>query len=307
MKKCAALALALLLVFQLGQAMAQASKSEIVYGKLDNTGQLMDVYIVNAFEADQAEERRDYGSYSQVINLSGTQALPSDGQGVQLQLVPGRSYYQGRPSRQALPWRFELSYTLDGEPIAPEALSGATGKLGIRLGVEVEEGLASFANTCTLQISLSLDGDRCLGIEAPNATLAYAGGNITLAFVLLPGQSASFEVQADVQDFAMPGLQIAGLRMAMDVAQYKQAVERAMAGNPMAQAIGPMVENFVQGMAGESPLSFADERNGAIAGLQFVIFTQGIEERPREAVPDNQEEQSRQQSLAQRFLALFFD
>lgn len=62
-----------------------------------------------------------------------------------------------------------------------------------------------------LQLTLTLDGGKCSQIEAKDAVVACAGENRTLAFTLLPGQEALYTVTAQVTDFSMAGLQIAGL------------------------------------------------------------------------------------------------
>lgn len=264
-------------------ALAEVQKTELVYARLSAGGELEDLYVVNAFEATQAEAHEDHGDYSEWTQLSPTlQVKEADGK-FSLQLPQGRSYYQGKPARQELPWEVRIRYSLDGAEVAPDALSGAEGLLGISLSVKVRESLAVFAKGATLQISLRLDGDRCLDIQSQHATFAQAGGDILLTFMLLPGQSGEFEVSAQVRDFSMEGLQLSGVRMAMDAEQYKQAMAGDMENNPLAQAIGPMVENFVRQLEGEAPGSFVDSRNGVIKGLQFILLAEGIQPPPQPA------------------------
>lgn len=303
MKRLAALTAVFLLLFTL-VAQAQVRKTELVYAKLDAQGALQDLYIVNAFEADAAETLTDYGDYSEVLNLSDSAPLHYQEQAVQLELAPGRSYYQGKPSQQQLPWRFAVAYSLDGKAVAPAELSGAEGLLEMRLDISLNPDLVAFARASTLQLSITLDGDRCLNIDAPKATLAYAGGNIVLSYVLLPGQEAGYRFSAQVRDFAMPGMQIAGLRMVMDADQYKKAMEVGMAGNPLAQAIGPVIENFVKGLEGENPVSFADSRNGELNSLQFIILSEGIAEKPK-PVESPAAELPEEETILTRFLAFF--
>lgn len=306
MRRLTAAFAALILIFGAFGALAKVEKTELVYGKIDAAGKLLDLYIVNAFESDAEAEHIDYGKYSELTNLSDTTQIDSGEDGaVTLPIKAGRSYYQGKPVRQELPWRFDLSYTLDGKRAEPSELSGASGKLAIRLDVEVVEALMAYAQLSTLQITLSLDGDRCFDIEAPTATLAHAGGNISLSYVVLPGQSASYEISFEARDFAMPGLQIAGVKMAMDVEQYKKALQSGLQGNPMAEAMGPVIENIFAGMVSGEPLSFADSRNGVIQHLQFIILGEGIPEKERPA-PAQEEEETSQETPISRILALFF-
>lgn len=305
MKRFAAAFLALIICLSAVNAFAKVEKTELVYGKIDAVGQLTDLYIVNAFETQETETFTDYGTYSELTNLSDTNTIVNSQEGIALSLSPGRTYYQGKPVSQALPWRFAIGYSLDGREVSPSALSGASGSLTITLDVQVEEALRAFAEGSTLQISLSLDGDRCFDIDAPNGTLAFAGGNITLSYVVLPGQSASYALSCIVKDFAMPGIQIAGVRMAMDVEQYRNAFQEGMQGNPMADAMGPVMENLIAGMTPGEPQSFADPRNGIIRHLQFIILGEGIPEKEQPA-PAKEAEDSAEETPISRILALFF-
>ncbi|MHC1785677.1 MAG: hypothetical protein AB9880_01245 [Christensenellales bacterium] len=301
MKKLLILTLCLLLLCE--GALAQVRKTEVVYARLDAAGALQGVYIVNSFETDTPAQILDYGQYLRLINLSGTDQLGSQPEGLSLSLQPGRFYYQGDPVRQALPWDIRLSYRLDGAAVQPGTLSGARGRLEIGLEVAVNEALAAYAEGLTLQISLTLDGDKCLDILAPGASIASAGGKRTLAYVILPGQPATYTASAKVQDFSMPGLQIVGLRLVMDAAQYQAAATKSMAGSPLAAAAGPLIGNFLTTLSGAAPLSFADSRNGAVESLQFVIMTDEIPAAPRTQVSAETEEAP--QTILTRFLALF--
>lgn len=62
-----------------------------------------------------------------------------------------------------------------------------------------------------LQITVTLDASLCTEIEAEGATIANAGGDKTLAFTVLPGAEASYTISAEVRDFEMAGLTIAGV------------------------------------------------------------------------------------------------
>lgn len=298
------LLIALCLIMVSAAALAEAKKTEVVYGKLDLKGGLSAVYIVNGFETAEAAEVTDYGDYTEVINLSGTEALsPRDG-ALTLQLSRGRFYYQGNPEPRPLPWDIAFSYKLDGSDIEPEALSGASGHFEMTLSVTAREDLIDYAKALTLQISLTLDGERCLNISAPDGTVAAAGGNLTLAYVVLPGQSVSYTFSADVKDFMMAAPQIAGLRMVMDVAQYRAVAEEAMAGTPMAQAAGPLLQNFMTAMQDTVSLSFADRRNGEVDSLQFVLMGSEIPKKPAPVTEAPAAGQQRDSSFG-RFLALF--
>ncbi len=304
MKKYIAVFAALLLCLGTLSSLAEVKKTEVVYAALTAEGKLKSTSIVNEFEADAVQQVTDYGAYASVTNLSGVEDLALKDGAVTLSLPAGRFYYQGDPSQPALPWDIGISYRLDGASIAPAALSGAQGKLDISIAVTVNEALASYAASSTLQISVTLDGARCLQVEAPKGTIAAAGGNLTVAFVLLPGQAATFDLSAQVTDFAMQGIQFAGIRMATDGEQYKRMVEGSLQGSPLAQAIGPMMDNFINDMNGTPPASFADSRNGQVERLQFVLMTEDIPAlKPLATEAPVAEEKT--ETIITRFLALF--
>lgn len=306
MKKLTALALAFLLLTGAAAALGEVKKNEVVYARLSAEGELKDIYIVNAFEADEPQDVTDYGRYDAVINLSGTEPIAYQGDEARLNLPAGRYYYQGNPEQKQLPWDIAIRYTLDGKAVEdPQMLSGAAGKLEIAMDIQVREQLAAYAGGMTLQITLTLDGDTCLNITSDKATIALAGGKQTVAYVVLPGQSAGFSVTADVRDFAMPGIQLAGVRMNMDTEQYQRVSESMLAGNPMAQAIGPMIDNFVKAMAGTAAQSYADARNGAIQSLQFVMMTDEIAAPPAPAPESQPVEKPLEEGVTERFLSLF--
>lgn len=304
MKKRVALGLCFILLCTSALAMAQVKKTEVVYARLDALGAIEGVYIVNSFETLETAQVKDFGRYVQVTNLSGLDSLNFENEALELSLERGRFYYQGDQESRELPWIISIGYSLDGETIAPQALSGVDGKLDITLNVSVNEALKAYAQSMTLQITLTLDGDRCLDIQAPKASIASAAGDKTLVYVILPGQSASYTVSAQVTDFAMAGLQIAGVRTAMDLEQYEAVAAQALQGSPMASAVGPMMRNFLGGMQGPAPYSFADTRNGVVDSLQFVMLTQGIDEKS-ENLPPASSVQHQPETVLTRIMALF--
>ena len=301
-RKLTSLAIAGLLLALLAlPALAQVHKDEVVYARLDASGQVLAAYLVNSFEADQPDQVRDYGSYQAAQALS---QLPDfsyqDGQ-VSFTAPQGRSSYQGQLKNHSLPWAISLSFTLDGQPVMTSQLSGAIGQLEGRLQVKINPGMKAYANALTLQLSLNLDSERCLAIQADKATQAIAGGKRTLSYVVLPGQEAEYVFSAQVRDFAMEGLQAAGIRMGMDREMYQKSAAVALAGSPLEGAVSGLMANFLDGMQGSKPLSFADARNN-IRSLQFVLMGEGIPQKQADPLPEASPEP---QNFWQRLLGIF--
>ena len=276
--------LALLLLLSLTSwTAAEVYKDEVVYAKLKTDGTVENVYIINAFEADAAQGVVDYGLYSQTLPLSEAEEFTyQDGQ-ASFTIQPGRFSFQGTKDSKALPWSFQLSFLLDGQPVQPDRLSGANGHMEGKLSISVNEDLRIYANSLSLQVTLTLDSERCFNINADKATHAIAGGSRTLSYVVLPGQSAEYTFSADVVDFSMAGIQAAGIRMGLDAQMYQNAALSALEGSPLQGTVGALMGNFLSAMQGQPAQSFADERN-AVRSLQFIILGEAIQPKAAEKV-----------------------
>lgn len=222
MKKRTLGALALALCFALSliavpaaaaDAPADTGAEEVIYAKLDAAGEPLSAYAVVALNGDAGESVTHYGAYTAVENLTDTSALTYE-DGAVTATIPegGRLYYQGTLESFELPWDIAIGYELDGKPIAPAELGGQSGALEMSLSVKPNGNApGAFADEMMLQITVTLDASLCKDISAGGATVANAGGDKTLAFTVLPGAEAEYTVTADVEDFTMAGLTIAGV------------------------------------------------------------------------------------------------
>lgn len=276
------LTLMLLALLVVNHAAAAVHKDEVVYVSLDPQGQPEQVYVINAFEADEAVQVTDEGRYDQVMPLKEVAGFQFQDNQAAFTMQPGRFSYQGNLASTALPWLFDLSYTLNGQPVQAEDLSGADGALAIRLVVKVNEDLRAYADALTLQITFTLDGDRCFNIESEKATYALAGGNRTLSFVVLPGQSAEYDITCQVVDFAMADVQLAGVRMGMDAQMYQDVAASSLVGSPLEGAVSGLMRNMLDRMQGLPLRSFTGENN-QVRSLQFVMMLRGVKAQDKEA------------------------
>ena len=222
MKKRTLGALALALCFALSlfavpaaaaDAPAAAGAEEVIYAKLDAAGEPLSAYAVVALNGDAGESVTHYGAYTAVENLTDTSALTYE-DGAVTATIPegGRLYYQGTLESFELPWDIAIGYELDGRSISPAELGGQSGALEMSLSVKPNGNApGAFADEMMLQITVTLDASLCKNISAEGATVANAGGDKTLAFTVLPGAEAEYTVTADVEDFTMAGLTIAGV------------------------------------------------------------------------------------------------
>lgn len=197
---------------QAADAAVVEGKAEVVYANLDTSGAVGSVYVVNQFEVEKAGSITDYGAYSEVTNLTSTAALENAGGAVHFEAEAGNFYYQGTLQQDALPWLFDIRYYLDGAEISAEALAGKSGALEMRMASRQNPAVnEAFYNNYMLQISITLDTNKCRNIVAQNATMASAGKNRVAAYTVMPGKDADIRLTATVTDFAMNGLEIAGM------------------------------------------------------------------------------------------------
>lgn len=293
-------ALLLLLCLPLS-ALGEVSKEEVIYAKLALDGEVTALYVINAFECDGEESVSDYGAYTQRISLTDSRSLPQTGEEAALTLSSGRYSYQGNGLDKPLPWLLSLSATLNGEPVSPAGLGGASGDIGLTLSVK-NNPAAEPVSGYTLQITLTLDGALCRNIQAPGGTIAVSGGSRQVTYALLPGMEAEYTVTFQAENFRMDGIQAGGVRMNMDAKMYAELFTAGMA-DPAAALIRSAAQSAIASMTAGEAVSFADSRN-AVSLVQFVLVTDSIE-RPVEETAAEAQAEAEPQGFWQRLLALF--
>ncbi|HHX92702.1 MAG TPA: hypothetical protein GX688_03560 [Clostridiales bacterium] len=198
-------------------AEASALKEEVVYVRLANDGSVEAVYVVNSFELDEERQIVDYGNYEYVQSLTGQGTVQLSNGTVSINSAGDRLHYEGFLIEPELPWTIAIAYELDGTEIAPAALAGKSGRLAIRINTAKNpNGDQDFFDTFALQLAVSLPSEQTRDIQAEGGTIAAAGENRQINFVALPGQESSLAIYADVTDFEMPAITIAGVRLNMD-------------------------------------------------------------------------------------------
>ncbi|NLW79908.1 MAG: YhgE/Pip domain-containing protein [Ruminococcaceae bacterium] len=196
-----------------------AGKEEVVYANLDFDGGVENAYVVNGFEVTTAGRLTDHGDYSAVSNLSTTGPLTQNGDAVAAEVDKGMFYYQGTLAAPELPWTFDIRYFLDGRQTDAAALAGQSGALEIRIASRQNAAAAnsSFYEDYMLQISVTLDTEKCSDIASDGATMAANGKSRVVSHTVMPGKDADITVTANVTDFTMGGIEIAGMPFAMNV------------------------------------------------------------------------------------------
>ena len=195
----------------------ESGPEEVIYARLDASGAPQSAYAVVALTLAEEGTVTHYGDYSAVENLTDTSPIEyADGE-VTLTAPAGRYYYQGELASAALPWEIEISYALDGREISPEELGGRSGSLEVSIHTAAVDGSdAYFTEGFMLQISVTLDATLCEDIAARNGTVANAGSDKTITFVVLPGGEGDVGFTAEVSDFTMGGFTIAAVPYSME-------------------------------------------------------------------------------------------
>lgn len=190
-----------------------SAKDEVIYGNLDATGKVNDIYVVNTFYIDKPGKLLDYGNYSNVRNLTNLSELDFDESGrIQFEADEKEFYYQGELKSKRLPWDISITYLLNGKKVKPENLAGESGTLEIQITTaENEQVDHSFFENYMLQISLTFDPIVFDSIQAPKGTEANVGRNKQFTFTVLPEREEELIVTAKVKDFEMEPISISAI------------------------------------------------------------------------------------------------
>lgn len=231
------------------------SKDEVVYAALNANGEQNEIYVVNTLDVAKPGEILDFGNYRSIKNLTDLSELVQEDGTVKIQAPEGKFYYQGNMKDDAqLPWNFAISYKLNGEEAAPSELAGKSGHLTINIDTAANETVDPvFYDNYVLQVSLLLP-NRYDNIEASGGMIANAGKNKQITFTVLPGQNKSLEVQADVENFELQGIEIAAVPSSLpfDTAQMEDMTEDM---STLSDAIGELHRGVADLKEGVSQLN----------------------------------------------------
>ncbi|MBC5649491.1 YhgE/Pip domain-containing protein [Christensenella sp. NSJ-35] len=195
-----------------------AGKDEVVYATLSANGGVRAIYTVNHFTLAKGGNVTDYGDYESVVNLSSSDSLTQEGNTVSFTANEENYYYQGNMKSTDLPWDFTIEYYLDGKKLEPEEIAGKSGSLEIKIISAKNDRMdPTFYDNYMLQITVTLDTDKCSNIDAPDGTPASAGKDKMIAYTVLPGKDADFALKADVTDFTMTGISISAVPYSMSM------------------------------------------------------------------------------------------
>lgn len=123
-------------------------------------------------------------------------------------------YYQGNIDNKNIPWTVSVKYYLNGSEYTSDKIAGKNGSLKIKIKINRNDDCDdTFYKGYCLQISLSLDSEKCTNIVSDGATTANVGSKKQLSYIVMPDKGADIEIDAEVKDFEMDGISINALKM----------------------------------------------------------------------------------------------
>ena len=179
---------------------AEEGREETVYVIADASGaptrQISSVWLKNPDEAATITDRADLEN---IQNTKGDETYTVDEAGDLVWAANGNDiYYQG-DSGETPPISVHIAYTLDGKPVAPEALAGASGHLVMTFTYEndtralklVDEKPTAIYQPFAVISCAVLDSAKAANVQVTNGRIINLGGQMVVAGLALPGLKES--------------------------------------------------------------------------------------------------------------------
>lgn len=190
-----------------------STKDEVIYGKLDSNGTVQNMYVVNSFHITNPGNIKDFGSYTNVRNLTDLSDIDlNNNNEIHFTTMEEEFYYQGELENEPLPWDISMTYFLDGKKINPEQLAGKSGKLEIHIATAANDQVDQvFFENYLLQISVKFDPLIFHDIHAPKGIEANEGKNKLINFSVLPDQEELLIISTNVTNLQMEPIEISAI------------------------------------------------------------------------------------------------
>ena len=191
-----------------------AQADETLYLTYDYYGDVSYASVVKSYALHGQTNVTDYGQYASVTNMTNYVKPVETEEGVSFDLseeeqLDDRFYFEGelKGDSLALPWSIDVSYKLNGVPIAAEKLAGEKGLVELTIDVlPNKETPTYYRNNMMMQMATVLDMDDFLSVEAPGAQVQTVGNRKAVVFMVLPGEEQHFTLRMGSNDFSFPGL-----------------------------------------------------------------------------------------------------
>ena len=178
-------------------------------------------WVQNALGSDSID---DVTQLTNIENVKGNETYTLGGNDSCVWDAQGNDiYYQGNINKE-LPVSMAVSYTLDGQPITPDALAGKSGKVTIRFDytnnqyelVDINGRQEKICVPFAMLTGLLLDNDVFTNVSVTNGKIMNDGDRTIVAGLAFPGLQDSLgldrdtldlpdyvEITADVKDFSL--------------------------------------------------------------------------------------------------------
>lgn len=188
----------------------RVSVDESVYVTMDYYGGITDTSIVKGCDINGNNRFLDYGSYSEVTNMSTNDApkLADDHVEWDLPEGTGRFYFECVPKdiEHALPWDIDVSYSLNGSPARAEELAGVSGLVQVDIDATPNEAAGEYYRHNMMLIAITMvDMEDVNSFRADGAQMQTVGSKKAAIFVAMPGEDASFSYQIGSDSFESTG------------------------------------------------------------------------------------------------------
>lgn len=185
---------------------------EALYVNLDYYGNQVDSSVVKGVTLNGLRSFSDYGTYTDVTNMSNNASPVIQDDGVTWQLPEDskdRFYYecQLNSGDVILPWNFDVSYKLNGTPKEAQELLHANGLVEMDIHCMPNENAREYyKNNMLLQVAAMVDMEDVSSVEAPGSQTQSVGTYKVVLFAAVPGEEKTFHMEISTNDFESNGI-----------------------------------------------------------------------------------------------------
>lgn len=266
---------------QLADIEGSAEKQEIIYATLGPNGATKDAYVVNVLEAQAGKTVEDFGAYSSVVNLTDTSQIAQTSDSVIFTMPEGGFTYQGTMPNATIPWNISIEYKLDGQTIAPEDLAGKSGSFELHISTTENTAVdPSYFDNYLMQITCTLPMEVAQNVKTDQGSIALAGSDTTVSFMVMPDSDGSVSLSADVQNFEMDSMSFAAIpfSMALDLPDTDSLVSQFDALVDGAQQINEGAKRVSDGMGSVDGATQQVAAGAAEVSAGVTQMSQGLQQ-----------------------------
>ncbi len=194
------------------------NKDETVYVNLALDGSVQQINIVNRLDTPAAGAYTDYGNYSSVLNLSGSERASISGDKITWQLPASTTgfYYQGQLAQGELPYVAEIEYSMDGTVTDPQFMRGKGGRVAISFTIRPNPAADPyFRENYVTQVQVPLNLNQVTNVQAPGSSTLIVGSTATVAYTVLPNSEASYTLEFSTDKFQLDPITFASTPFAI--------------------------------------------------------------------------------------------